>query len=192
MKRIFIALKIDPSPSFLQIISYIRSVTEDEKIKWVDPSNIHLTLAFLGETEEERITIAGILLKKICSSSNEFRFILKGTGVFKNYREPRVIWIGTGESEKLVSLSCRINEGLTDTGFRLEERAFSPHITLGRIKLLRDPARLKTAMEKYREEIIQEVRVKEVILFESILKPKGPFYRAIGNFRLKQTDPVSE
>ena len=184
MKRIFIAIKIDPGETLLRIHYSLRSLLGGERIKWVDTTNIHLTLAFLGDTEEDRITVASILLKQECSGFGEFRFNLSGTGVFRNFSDPKILWIGINESEKLIRLNDEIKRGLDDTGFKTEDRAFSPHITIGRIKFIKDPGALREALEPYKNTFIQEVVAAEVILFESILKPSGPEYRAVGRFRL--------
>jgi len=184
MKRIFIAIKIEPDSTFLRIHSSLKAILGNEKINWVDPANIHLTLAFLGDTEEDRIKVAAIMLKQHCSGFGEFDFNLCGTGVFKDFNDPRVIWIGVAESEKLAELYGRIKTGLEDTGFKTDNRPFRPHITIGRIKFLRDPGVLRTAIEKYKDSGIQKVNVTEVILYESILKPAGPVYKPIGIFKL--------
>ena len=184
MKRIFIAIKIEPENDLLRIHASLKSVLGDEKINWVDPLNIHLTLAFLGDTEEDRIKVAAIMLKKQCSGFGEFDFNLCGTGVFKDFNDPRVIWIGVNESEKLAELYGRIKTGLEDTGFKTENRPFRPHITIGRIKSLRNPGVLRSAVEKYKDSGIQKVNVQEVILYESILKPTGPLYKPISIFKL--------
>ncbi len=184
MKRIFIALKIEPDDLLLRMIASLRSVLGNEKITWVDPANIHLTLAFLGDTGEDRIKVAGIAVRQNSSGFGEFSFNLSGTGIFKNFQEPRVIWIGIEESEKLIQLNDLIITGLKDTGFRIEERPFRPHITLGRIKFIKDPDLLKAALERYQDTHFQKVYVKEVILYESILKPTGPVYKPLGKFGL--------
>jgi len=185
MKRIFIAVKVDPEPLFLRINSTLKSLLKEERITWVDPSNLHITLAFLGDTEEEMITIAGILLKKVCIDFHRFSFNLLGTGIFRSYSDPRVLWCGIAQSQELVSLHKSIISGLTDAGFKMEERHFKPHITLGRIRSIRDNVILKRAVEQFQSTIIQKVFVSEVILFGSILKPSGPVYKPIGRFKLQ-------
>jgi 2'-5' RNA ligase len=74
--------------------------------------------------------------------------------------------------------------GLKDAGFKLEDRPYRPHLTLGRIKSLKDTNTLKTALEKYKDKPIQQVNVEEVILYESILKPTGPIYKPEGKYSL--------
>jgi len=184
MKRIFIALKVEPGDILLRMHSSLRSLLGNEKIKWVDPGNIHLTLAFLGDTDDDRIKIAGIMLKNTCSGFGEFDFTLAGTGIFKSYNDPKVIWIGIEESEKLRKLNDIINTGLKDTGFKVEDRPFKPHLTFGRIRFVKDIDALRSALERYQNNPIQKVQVKEVILYESILKPTGPVYKPAGIFRL--------
>ncbi len=184
MKRIFIALKVNPGETLLRIQSSLKAVLGEERINWTDPLNIHLTLSFLGDTDDDRIKTLSIMLKQKCTGFGEFSLILKGSGVFKNYRDPRVIWIGIENNEKLMNLNADINLGLKDAGFSPEDRPFRPHITLGRIKSIRNTDILRSSLEKYKDAFIQEVPVKEVILFESILKPSGPEYRPAGRFIL--------
>ncbi|HOF20216.1 MAG TPA: RNA 2',3'-cyclic phosphodiesterase [Bacteroidales bacterium] len=184
MKRIFTAIKIIPEKSFLDIHSSFQAILANEKIKWVDTSNIHLTLAFLGDIDEKRIPELAVMLKLKCAGSGEFDFTLAGAGIFKNLRDSRVIWLGVKEYEKLISLYEEIKAGLKETGFQTEDRQFRPHITIGRIKFIRDAGNLGKALEMYRDQFIQKVNVEELVLYESILKPSGPVYKALEKFRL--------
>jgi 2'-5' RNA ligase len=184
MKRIFIAIKVDPGQNLLKIHTSLKSILGGERINWTDTANIHVTLAFLGNTEDELIKVVSILLSQKCRGFGDFRFIISGTGVFKNYRDPKVIWAGIEHNEKLLLLNDQIMNGLKDVGFKLETRQFKPHISLGRIKSITNPDVLKSTLERYKETDIQEVHVKEVILYESILKPTGPVYNKIGRFDL--------
>lgn len=185
MKRIFIAVKVNPGQTLIRIHASLKSVLGGEKINWTDPANMHLTLAFLGDTEDELIKVVSIMLRQKCTGFGDFRFNLAGAGVFKNYRDPKVIWAGIESNQKLSQLNEKIMTGLKDAGFSLDERPFKPHLTLGRIKSINHPDALKSALEKYKDVKIQGVDVKEVILFESILKPTGPVYGSIGEFSLK-------
>lgn len=184
MKRIFIALKIEPGDNLLRMMSSLKSLLGNERINWVDAANIHLTLAFLGDTDEEMIKVADLAVRQHCRGSGEFSFKLSGTGVFRNYRDPKVIWAGIEECPGLTRLNNLISTALSDAGFKLEERPFKPHITLGRIKFIKDSGALTSAVERYNNTFFQEVTVNEVILFESILKPSGPLYRPLGKFSL--------
>jgi 2'-5' RNA ligase len=97
-----------------------------------------------------------------------------------------VLWIGIEGYEKLSELNDLIKTGLNDTGFPVEDRPFKPHVTLGRIKHLKNAESLKSALEMYRDTFIQDVIVEELILYQSVLRPEGPIYKAIETFSLNQ------
>jgi len=184
MKRVFIALKVDPGRELLKLYSLLKALLEAENIKWVDPGNIHLTLAFLGDTEEKRIKILSDLIGDICCDFKKFDFVLAGTGIFKNIHDPRVLWIGIKSADRLFEINSLITEGLNINGFNTEERPFSPHLTLGRMKSVRDTENLKTVLERYKDHQIQSVHTNEVILYESILMQTGPLYKPLGKYML--------
>ena len=184
MRRIFIAVKVDAGENLKSMISTFKSSLKGENIKWVKPENIHVTLAFLGDTEEDKIKIVCSLLQMNCTGFGESGFLLKGMGVYKNLREPRVIWAGIQLADNLGRLYNVITTGLKKEGFNVEERPFSPHLTIGRIKSLRPQTNLKILLEKYQDVEIQKVLLNEVILYESILKPTGPIYKPISIIKL--------
>lgn len=184
MKRIFIAVKVNPGDELLRMFSSLKTIPGAESIKWVDPANLHLTLAFLGDTDEKKIAVIKNMLCNTCSGFGEFDFNLTGTGVFKNFRDPRVLWVGIRSAERLIQLNKNIAEGLKLNGFEIEEREFKPHLTLGRVKSLRDTGNLKILLESYRDVQFQIVQVSEVILYESILMQTGPIYKPLGKYPL--------
>lgn len=184
MKRIFIAVKVNPEGELLRMFSTLKATLDSEKIKWVDTANIHLTLSFLGDIEEKRIGILSRILSDSCSWFGDFDINLTGTGIFKNLRDPKVLWVGIRSAEKLIQLNEIISEGLKINGFKIEERKFIPHLTLGRVKSVSNTENLKSVLEKYRDQQLQIVHVNEVILFESILMQSGPLYKALGRFDL--------
>lgn len=184
MRRIFIALKVDPDETLIKMISSLKSGLGNENIKWTNPENIHVTLAFLGDTEEEMIKIISEMLKGACKGSGTFELIIKGSGIFKNMNDPRVIWTGIEPSHELKELNEVIVKGLKNAGIKIEERIFNPHLTLGRIKFIKDKNVLKALLEQYQNTEIQIVPVSEVILYESILLQTGPVYKPIGKYKL--------
>ncbi len=184
MKRSFIAIKAEPEESFQRMYSSLISLLGDEKITWVSRENIHVTLVFLGDLEEEMIKAAERVLKQSCSGFGEFELSLSGAGIFKNLKDPRVIWAGIENPDRLTELNNLISNGLKNTGFKIEERQFRPHVTIGRIKSIKNTDNLRSAIERYQGTFLQKVHVSEVILYESILKPGGPVYISQGKFRL--------
>jgi 2'-5' RNA ligase len=101
MRRIFIAVRIEPQSTLKGMISDLKSALKDDRIKWTEPENFHITLAFLGETEEDKIKEVAKMLTRVCPESGELELVLKGAGIFKNINDPRVLWTGIEPSEKL-------------------------------------------------------------------------------------------
>ena len=124
MKRIFIAVKIDTGENLLNMISDLKAGLKEERVKWTEIENFHITLAFLGDTEETKIKAINNMLRTTCEGFGEFEIIIKGAGVFKNFSDPRILWTGIEASEKLNKLYDCIKSGLKDTGISLEERHF--------------------------------------------------------------------
>lgn len=184
MKRLFIAIKTVPGGDLLRMMTSVKSLLGNESIKWVDPGNIHITLAFLGDTEEKKIKPLIRILNETCTDSGRFEFSLVGTGVFKNYNDPRVIWVGINPKEELVKLSVKIADGLKAGGYMIEDRVFRPHLTIGRIRTIKDNENLKRVLETYRGTDFQKISAAEVILYESILMKTGPLYKELGKFPL--------
>jgi RNA 2',3'-cyclic 3'-phosphodiesterase len=184
MKRIFIALKVNPGETLVNLVSSIKSGLINEGIKWINLDNIHITLAFLGDTEENMINILRSKLKDKCEGSGKFELMLQGTGLFKNYHDPRVIWAGIEMSEKLTHLNAFVIDAVREAVPGIEERPFKPHLTLGRIKFINNKPALEALLKKFHETKIQRVPVNEVILYESILKPDGPLYNPLDIIKL--------
>jgi 2'-5' RNA ligase len=185
MKRIFIALKVEAGDTLLTMISLLRSQLSSEYIRWTNPENIHITLSFLGDTEEMLIEDIISMMKKKCEASGRFELFIKGCGIFRNVNDPRIIWIGIEPSEKLLSLNSIIMKGLKGLGIEIEDRPFKPHLTIGRIKRLNDKETLKYLTDKYQNSEIQNIVIREVILYESILLQSGPVYKPLARFNLE-------
>jgi RNA 2',3'-cyclic 3'-phosphodiesterase len=184
MKRIFIAVKVDPGESFLQMITSFKTTLRNENIKWTKPGNTHITLSFIGNTGDEQVMAISAMLVERCEGLGKFELIIKGSGVFKNINDARVIWTGIESSVELKHLNEVIVNGLKNIGVNTEDRYFNPHLTLGRINVLKDKSILKILLDKYQNVEIQKVPVNEVILYESILLPTGPVYQPLNIYKL--------
>jgi RNA 2',3'-cyclic 3'-phosphodiesterase len=179
MKRIFIAHKVNPGENFTGMFNYVRSELAEERINWTVLENIHITLLFIGDTEEQKTEQIKAALKEIVIRSESFDIIIRGLGIFKNLSEPRIIWTGIDKCDNLTRLNKLILNRISEIVPDLEDRPYNPHITLGRIKNLTGKSKLKELTERYHNIIIQRQNVTEIILYESILKPGGPVYKPI-------------
>ena len=185
MKRIFIAIKGLPDVGFLQVFEDLKNNCRNDRITWVDPKNIHITLKFFGETEEERIPAISSLLSVIAGKHIPFEMKLKGTGVFGSSYKPRVVWIGIDNNPTLISLGQDILDSMESLGFKKDRQNFVPHLTLGRIKHIDDKHRFFDLIGKYKNSVITSESIKELHLIESRLTPKGPLYTVLERYELK-------
>jgi 2'-5' RNA ligase len=176
MKRTFIAVDIKAGEELVKMVSKLATELKNDSIKWVDINQMHLTLAFLGDIEDKTIEQVSAMLKLHCKGFGEVVFKISEIGVFRNINDPRVIWAGIESTDKLENLYHRIKEGLNGIGVKTEERQFKPHLTLGRVKWIKDRNVLGKLLEKYNKTFFQESTISEVVLYESILQKSGPLY----------------
>jgi 2'-5' RNA ligase len=158
-------------------------------VKWVDPGIMHLTLKFLGNIDTAIIEEITMVMEEAVKGVPPFNITVSGLGVFPDTRRVRVVWVGlSGELEQLNRLQQSLETGLTPLGFAPENRPFSPHLTLGRVRDDAAPyerqelGRLISGTdfkEKY------TVSVKAINLMKSQLTREGPIYTRIGSVSLK-------
>jgi 2'-5' RNA ligase len=185
MKRLFAALKIHPDITFLDSFQKMRMSLLHEQIKWTDQKNIHITLKFFGETAEYEISRIGQVLKKRAESTLSFDLFLKGLGIFGTKYSPRVIWTGIEPYDELAALMKALDGDLVADGFSSDNQNLVPHLTLGRIKNLKDKILFNRVIEQFNKIQSTPETITEIILFESILSRVGPEYQIIERFALK-------
>lgn len=182
MKRLFTALKIIPDTGFTGKYRELRQSLRHEQIKWVEEHNIHITLKFFGDTEEQRIPAIGGVLRSISSSSPPVVLRLSGLGIFGSAYAPRVVWTGIEPYEEVAKLMKQVHEGLRPAGFEPDRQNLVPHLTLGRVKFLKDKILFSRAIEQFKSISSLPITVGEIILYESILRREGPTYIALEKF----------
>ena len=183
--RTFIAIKIAPNKEILKLLQHFKNLLSNDRINWVDSNNFHLTLRFIGNTTRQQLYDLVDRLEYLFSDKSKFEIKLKGSGYFKSKNQPRVLFIKLNESEDLLKLVPEIEEQVVACGFNGEQKTFRPHLTLGRIKSVENRNRFFSILDEMPTIEYQKVEVKEIILFQSILKQTGPEYRPIKTFPLK-------
>ena len=156
------------------------------EVRWVRPEFIHLTVVFMGDIESEQIAPMGESVSAICSQHSPFTISLRPMGCFPNLRNPRVIWLGIdGDLERMSRFRDDLQHALSPFGIKEEERAFRPHLTLGRFK---KPGKRQTELEQlianYRELSSPALALSDLLLFRSDLKPGGAVYTKIASWPL--------
>ena len=181
-KRLFAAIHIKPTEEFLDIFNNLRQILGFHIIKWIDPNNIHITLKFLGETPVEEIPAITEALQASAEGIHPFDIKLVNTGIFGSYYQPRVIWAGIDASDELLKLSTNVVANLEAIGYLSDRQNFVPHLTLGRIKEIKDKAHFQEVLAHFSKFVYQTQHVTGFTLFESNLKKDGPVHIVIEEF----------
>ncbi len=158
-------------------------------VRWVDPANIHLTLKFLGDIDADSPAKIIGALEEAIKGSKPFDIEVKGLGVFPNMNRIQIIWVGLyGEMEKLGQIQKNIEAGLKPLGFLPENRPFTPHLTLGRVRDYCRPEerqKLGQVISANSFEGKHIITVTSINLMKSQLTPEGPIYSKLGAVTLK-------
>jgi len=185
--RTFIAITLNEEVYSDILLLQRRLDKYDLAIRWVNPADIHLTLKFLGDINNKEIgTILSSLAAVVCSHQS-FSLSLSSIGIFPDLSCPRVIWMGIEKGKKeCVSLQKNIEGSVNSAKVKQENRAFSPHLTIGRFITKNHNSEIEHAIAKERNfDSKALVPVDAIILFESILTPKGAIHKIVEKFPLR-------
>ena len=151
-------------------------------VKWVEPANLHLTLLFLGEVDDRDLLKVCRATQAAVADLPALTLSVEGIGAFPNERRPRIFWTGIGAGvEEVRAVHAALEPPLLDLGcYRREERQYTPHITLGRVKGERPSEEFAAVMQKKRTWSAGESPVEEVLVMSSQLTPQGPIYAVLG------------
>jgi len=181
LTRSFIAIEVSEGAR-AQIGELLKDLRQEPGIavRWVEPRLVHLTLVFLGEVTQGFLVSARLRLADAAKRHPRFALQLKGLGAFPHPRRARVVWVGTEEGrEEACLLQADVAASLRSIGFQLEKRPFSPHLTIGRLRVPGDVSRVVTAHFES-----ERFGIARVVLFRSVLGPKGPSYTSLAEFPL--------
>lgn len=192
--RTFIAIELDEAQC--RALGDVQARLKQERaahcVRWVAPENIHLTLKFLGAVAVEKISSVQQAVADACADIPPFTLSLGGVGAFPNTRRPNVIWVGIGgQVETAARLAQKIDDACAALGFTREERAFAPHLTLGRIK--RDTPSsgqrlIGEMVDNAKVAELGEFRVDHIGVMKSELGPGGSVYTRLYDVRLVTKD----
>jgi 2'-5' RNA ligase len=184
--RCFIAVEVNDSDVVRQIARIQQDLlSSGAKLKLVQPQNLHFTLHFLGNIDEQRIPELADILEKV--EGNVFDIDLVGLGCFRPQR-PRVIWIGcTTGADQLIQHQQVIGKELRAHRFPSEKRKYSPHLTVIRVRSGVNRVQLMELVNQHTNKEFGRIQVKAIKLKKSTLTPKGPIYENLAMKTLEQT-----
>jgi 2'-5' RNA ligase len=183
--RTFIALDLDAI--ILDGLAEVRDDLADhvEKARWTERQNLHVTLHFLGDVAAEMAHEVCDIVQNVASQFEPFDFDVRGAVVTPPRGLPRMVWANivdpTGE---LVALHDAVTSQLTGLGLREEERGYKPHITLARIRFVRNPYRLHDAAAAWHDRDFGVQHVDELVVYSSHLTKEGPLYTPMSHAML--------
>lgn len=156
-----------------------------QSVKWVKPEDVHITLKFLGPTSIDKISLVAGTIKDISKNHKSFSVDVKGLGCFPTLKSPRVIWMGIVKGINfLKEIADDIDNEMLKFGFPKEEREFKPHLTIGRVKALKDRRSLTNRIEKFSDLEFGSIQVKYIFLIQSQLNKGGPKYTVLYKYML--------
>ena len=188
--RCFVAVDLEAA-----VRAEIAVVTEELRraggdVRWVGADNLHVTLKFLGTVGEPRRDAVRAALARVAAATTPFELVVKGLGTFPSPQRARVVWVGL-VGEGMGALARRVEDQLASEGFPREDRPFTPHVTIGRVRGARGWDRVLAAMAPYCEKEFGRSGVADVVLYRSDLHPQGARYTALERFALAGVEGAS-
>jgi len=175
--RLFIAIDVNFSDKINELCQNLKN--SKTNIKIVEPENVHLTLKFLGDTNENLLGDIEDIIKTSIEDIKPFNLRLKSIGCFPNQNYIKILWIGIEKSEKLKIIAEKIDGKTNKIGFKKEIREFSPHLTIARVRSAKNKENLIKIINKYNDVEFGNINVSDIKIIKSTLTRKGPIYEVL-------------
>ena len=182
--RLFLAI---PLPADIAGRAFEILPTSLPALRRVKPENLHVTLAFLGQTPDERLNDVAAVAADAAAPVSSFTLAFDRAGRFPERGRPRVVWLGISEGEaSVVQLGTGVYAGLRSRNLRFDDRPLAPHLTLARVAEDASAAEARTVAASLDDLTIEGLRfeVDEIAVVQSVLSPKGPRYTALATVPL--------
>ncbi len=156
--------------------------------KWVEPQNLHITLQFIGEVEEQKRVNLLYNLEEISNKFTPFSVAYTGIGAFPNTSKPRILWVGISKGANVLkALSNNIIKANAKSGIQPDTKPFYPHVSMCRINEITSN-RIYPFMRKYKDAFFLEEVITKIALVKSSLTSVGPIYTIVEEFYFKGKD----
>ena len=174
--RTFVALPVKVGERFLKRRDELIDALGGERISWVDPKRFHVTLRFLGDTEEREVEAIGNALREQVILPPVTRLKLDRLGSFGPRKKPRVVWVGFEDPGLFESLKGAVDHALESCGIPTSDQLFRAHLTLGRVRSLKNMSRFYQVVGEMEEQFRVDVAMERMVFYRSELKTGGPVY----------------
>ena len=180
-KRTFLAIHIPTGTEYPTMVEKLKkNLTHEKYINYCRPENIHLTLKFLGSTPVDDIPNIIEAVQKVAKDHKPFTMDFDRTGFFGSNRVPRVLWLGmNNQPQALFDLENDLLDAFDALGYMRDRQNFVPHLTVCRIKSLVDKQFFMQIYNTIEQKTYLHADVKELVYYQSILQPTGPFYKVL-------------
>ena len=197
--RAFIAIDLPPDVQecLEQVSTKLQAEIGEKAVRWVPVPNIHLTLKFLGDVSVNNLHVLQEILIAEAAHQAPLEISVGRVGAFPKIRRPRVIWVGVEAPSELLTLQRSIESRTARVGYPVDEREFSPHLTLGRVSRNASPQEVRQigdVLSASKIGFLGVARVQSVHLYKSDLLPSGAVYTKMftAPFGGSQRDPFGE
>ena len=183
--RVFVAIELDmvSAGNIARLVKGLQANLSD--VRWSRPEQLHLTLKFIGEVDNRELPQFCDALRDACAGIEAFSLELSGLGAFPKNKPPRVVWVSAEDPQGMLGkLAEQLDERLVALGVPRESRAFTPHLTLGRVARGADLSRLQQAMEAAAQVSIR-CEVEELVLLSSVKEQGNVVYEALDRVALE-------
>jgi len=185
--RVFIAVDLNEDQKD-ELCSMQKELKKEfNSVKWVEPANLHVTLKFIGEAEEEELDLFSSLVKKAVKGFTPFEVSLKKLGFFPHPGKPRIIWVGVDQGgEELKSIWKEVEINFQEKGYPFSDKPFNPHVTIGRIRRVQKKLPVQKIINEYRDiSLSTKATVNNVTIYRSDLRSHGAVYTPLDKINLE-------
>ncbi len=179
--RLFIAALL-PDNISEQLTAYINSLKKViDGVRWEKPEKLHLTLKFLGTVEDAKAKEISAMIEHIAEGYSPFELAISEFGGFPRLKNPRVLYVGLSENEHLYNFHGELDHTLSEIGFERDERKFTPHITIGRVKK-------KISIKEVPEINKTPFEITQIGIIKSEIRSSGSEYTPLELFNLNKQE----
>lgn len=180
--RAFIAAEVSAGPPLNALAADLRDATPSLKV--VRPDQLHLTIKFLGDSQEALVPKIIAAIQEATQGVRPFEVRLQGTGAFPSVARMSVIWVGVEGAEPLARIAEALETSLESLGFPQERRPWKAHLTLARVKDRRELDQARRILEAHTDDVFGRSMVDAIVLKKSVLTPEGARYSVVDAVRL--------